>query len=277
MAQVVWLSTDVPASGKATDLAENLGTAWDIAMSAAYKDYTPRFQHFLKMESRRGLPMLTEWCQVARGHFLGVLHLDEVQNFFHISSLERRRKRTNKFGALELSINEDKCLKWILNFTNSFGIPLVLSGTPDSMNALGKRMSNTQRISTGGVHVFTHYSGPDDPEFSRVFLPQLAKYQYVRHRLPIGPELGREIIQWSGGIKRVIVALWALAHKVAFDRDTDDLRLGDFKQAAVTYLAALLPAIAALQSGKADRLVEFEDLILKEHDFWTNLWAGISQ
>lgn len=130
--QMVWLTADVPASGKASDLAENLGAAWDAAMAKATPDYEPRFQHFLGMDPRRGLQMLNEWCQVARGHFLGVLHLDEVQNFFHIPTLERRRKRTGTDGALELSINEDKCLKWNLNFTNASEIPLALSGTPSA-------------------------------------------------------------------------------------------------------------------------------------------------
>lgn len=275
--QVVWVTADVPASGKASDLAENLGAAWDATLAKARPDYEPRFQHFLGADPRRGLQMLNEWSQVARGHFLGLLHLDEVQNFFHIPTIERRRKRTNKDGDLELSINEDKCLKWILNFMNSYEIPLVLSGTPDGMSALGKRMSNTQRISTGGVHLFNHYASPEDPEFSGVFFPQLAKLQYVKHKLPVSPELGATVIEWSGGVRRVIPALWLGAHKVAFERDTDDLRLADFKQAAVTFLAPLLPAIAALRSRKPDRLAQFEDLIHKESAFWTNLWAGISR
>lgn len=275
--QVVWLTTDVPASGKASDLAENLGAAWDAAMAKTCPDYEPRFQHFLGADPRRGLQMLNEWCQVARGHFLGVLHLDEVQNFFHIPTIERRRKRTGKDGALELSINEDKCLKWILNFMNSYEIPLVLSGTPDGMSALGKRMSNTQRMSTGGVHLFNHYANSDDPEFSDVFLPELARHQYVKHKLPVNPELQATVIEWSGGVKRIIVALWLAAHKVAFERKADDLRLEDFKQAALTYLAPLLPAIAALRSGKPDRLAQFEDLIHKENAFWTSLWTGIGR
>jgi hypothetical protein len=33
--------------------------------------------------------MLNEWLQVASIHFLGVLHLDEIQNFFRIQSLNR--------------------------------------------------------------------------------------------------------------------------------------------------------------------------------------------
>lgn len=153
--QKVWSSVDVPSSGKAEDLAANLMNRWDRDMANAIPNYTPRFTSSVARVRRDGIRMLEEWRQVAISHHLGFLHLDEVQNFFQISTLERRRKRSNSDSSLELSIVEDKCLKWILNFTNEWQVPFLGSGTPDGIAALTKRMSNAQRISTGGGSYFS--------------------------------------------------------------------------------------------------------------------------
>lgn len=274
--QMARMSVDVPSSGKADDLAANLMSAWDKAMADAIQDYSPRFLEPLSRARRDGIRMLDEWRQVAVSHHLGFLHLDEVQNFFQIPTLERRRKRTNKDGALELSVIEDKCLKWILNFTNTWQVPLLVTGTPDGIAALTKRMSNTQRICTGGFHKFSHFESANDPEFRIVFLPTLAKYQFVRRKLPVTDELAELLIDLSGGVKRILIALWIAAHKIAFERDTDNLSLKDFKQAALTYLAPLAPAVAALRSRDPKRLSQYEDLLTKEGDFWVTFWGEVS-
>jgi hypothetical protein len=274
--QMVWMSVDVPSSGRAEDLGDNLMMEWDKNMADAIPNYEPRFADTLSRVRRDGIRMLDEWRQVAVSHFLGILHLDEVQNFFQISTLERRRKRTNSDGSLELSIVEDKCLKWILNFMNRWQVPLLVSGTPDGVAALTKRMSNTQRISTGGFHKFSHFESAKDKEFRDVYLPQLAKHQYVQKKLPVTDELAELLIELTGGVKRILIALWIAAHKIAFERDTDDLLLRDFKQAAATYLAPLAPAVAALRSGNPKRLAQYEDLFTKADGFWASFWGEIS-
>lgn len=274
--QMVWMSVDVPSSGRAEDLADNLMREWDTKMAACIPNYDPRFAETLSRVRRDGIRMLDEWRQVAVSHFLGVLHLDEVQNFFQISTLERRRKRTNSDGYLELSIVEDRCLKWILNLLNTWQIPVLVSGTPDGIAALTKRMSNTQRISTGGFHKFSHFESAQDKEFRNIYLPRLAKYQYVAKKLEVTDELAELLIELSGGVKRILIALWIAAHKIAFERDTDDLLLDDFRRAAATYLAPLAPAVAALRSGSPKRLAQYEDLLTKADGFWASFWGEIT-
>ena len=274
--QMVWMSVDVPSSGKAKDLASNLMTAWDTTMGVWIPDYVPRFADTLARVSRDGNRMLDEWRQVSISHFLGFLHLDEVQNFFKIPTMERRKKRTNGDGSLELTLVEDECLKWILNLTNTWQVPLLVSGTPDGVAALTTRMSNTERISTGGYHKLSHFEDGEILEFRRVFLLQLAKYQYVQKKLPVTDELARLLIELSGGVKRILIALWIAAHKIAFERDTDDLLLRDFKQAAATYLAPLAPAVAALRSGDPKRLGQYQDLLTKADGFWASFWGEMT-
>ncbi len=126
--QIAWLSVDVPSSGRSYELAASLMNAWDEAMLRADPEAVPRFPNKPGSRSHNPQGKLDEWRQVALTHSLGILHLDEVQNFFKLLSLKNRRNRTAS-GDRELSIVEDQVLRWILSLTNTWQIPLLLSGT----------------------------------------------------------------------------------------------------------------------------------------------------
>jgi len=270
--QLVYLSTDVPASGKSGDLAANLMMSFDQAMNSS------RFSATLQRKRNDGMKMLDEWKQVASSHFLGILHLDEIQNFFKIPTLERRRAAKKSEQGLELSIVEDSLLKSILNFTNTSQIALLLSGTPDGVGAMTKRIATTQRFVAQGYHAFTQFSGNDDREFHKIFFPTLCRYQYVKKPIPHSENFGNLIIELTAGIPRVVIALWIAAHRVAFERKkNDELRPEDFRKAARTYLSPLIPAIASLRSQDPKLMRHFEDLMPREDGFWSTFWNDVKR
>lgn len=269
--QVVWLSLDVPASGKATDLAAALMTAWKKATGST------RFDKTLAGEWRNGPQMLDEWQQVASSHFLGLLHLDEIQNLFKIPTLKTRSKSKPGEPPPALRVIDDHSIKWILTALNEWHIPILVSGTPDGFGALTKRMSNTQRIVTSGYHSFKHFWGDHDDAFRQHFLPRLGHYQFVARPIPITDDLGDLILEKTAGVQRLIIALWIAAHRVAFERSDDDLRLDDFKLAADTYLAPVASAVAALNSNDPARLSMYEDLSPQDHSFWAQFWSNVSR
>lgn len=269
--QVVWLSVEVPPSGKAGDFARALMHAWRQATGS------PRFDIWLAKEKFTD-PMraLAEWLQVARLHTLGLLHLDEIQNLFKFLSLKQRKVRKGIADTPELSIVEDQLLRWILELTNSGGIPLLASGTPDGMGALTKRLSTLQRMNTFGYHPFEPVSLTSGSKLEDSFLGQLSAYQYVRCRIAMDEKLATLIINLSGGIHRVIIALWVAAHRVAFERRSDDLRIEDFTAAAATYLAPMAPAIAALRTQDPAKMAKYEDLVGRDQSFWSTFWHNNS-
>ncbi len=166
--QVVWLSVEVPASGRSSDFARALMAAWDEATGSK------RFASWLQRDKiTDGMRALEEWRQVANSHFLGVLHLDEVQNLFKLSALKQRKARQGSGSSPEISVVEDKLLCWLLQLTNSGRIPLLVSGTPDGIGALKKRLSTLQRINTCGYHALEPFRDPKAPMFSQLFLAQL--------------------------------------------------------------------------------------------------------
>lgn len=270
--QLVYLSAEVPPSGRAADLARALMEAWDQATGGK------RFAHWLAKEKfTDGMRALEEWRQVARAHFLGVLHLDEIQNLFKLTSLKQRKDRKVGTDAPELSIVEDQLLRWLLQLTNSGQIPLLISGTPDGVGALTKRLSTLERLHTAGYHALEPFENPTADAFLKTFLGELGKHQYVQHRLPVDENLARLIVDLTGGIQRLIIALWVAAHRVAFERSSDDLLLSDFTDAASTWLAPLAPAIEALQSKDANKMSRYEDLVRRDTTFWAKFWADASK
>jgi hypothetical protein len=222
--------------------------------------------------------MLDEWRQVARAHFLGILHLDEVQNFFKLPNLAKRRKKNGSPEDIELSIVEDQCLKWILSLTNTWQIPVLLTGTPDGVGALTKRLANIQRFVMGGCCSYRHFERIDDPSYAKGFVEQLARYQFVATPLVVTSELLDLILLLTAGIPRLIVALWIAAHRVAFERPNgDDLRLEDLKKAADTYLAPVAPAVAALRSKDPRLMARYEDLVRRDDNYWSTFWSSMSR
>lgn len=269
--QVNWLSVNVPGSGRSVDLATDLMREWDRVTGSN------RFASELARERRDGMKMLDSWRQVASAHFLGILHLDEVQNLFKLATLKKRRSKFNAIEeAPELSIVEDQILKWILILMNTWQVPLLLSGTPDGIGALTRRLSTTERIVTSGYHVFRPFELATDGDF-RFFLEQLGKYQYVQKPIRIDDELAHLIIELTAGIQRLIIALWIAAQRIALERNKGDLLLSDFRKAAATYLAPVMPAVAALRGKDPAKMARYEDLMPREDAFWSQFWSSVSQ
>jgi hypothetical protein len=104
----------------------------------------------------------------------------------------------------------------------------------------------------------------------------LARYQYVQKKLPIDDNLAKLIIDLTAGIQRVIIALWIAAHRVAFERADDSLRLEDFITAAQTWLEPLAPAVAAIREGSPSKMAMYEDLVLRDTPFWSEFWSRFS-
>lgn len=278
--QLAWLSVDVPSSGRADDLAANLMSSFDATMEKHVAGWQNRFASNLAKTRRDGQKMLDEWRQVALAHFLGALHLDEVQNFFKLPTLKNRRHKAADGAERELSIIEDQCLKWILTLTNTWQIPIILSGTPDGVGALMKRFANTQRFVGGGYHVISPFESADDPLFydsenQGGFLNVIGLYQFVANPLKITSGFARLILELTGGIPRLIIAFWVAAHRIAFERDDDSLRIEDFKRAGDTYLAPVKPGVAALLSKDPRQISRYEDLMQRDDNLWTSFWASM--
>jgi hypothetical protein len=255
--QVVWLKVDVPGSGRATDLAEQLMVGLDAALG------TMHFENDLRRSRRAGSPMLRAWLQKASSHFLGVLVLDEVQNLFKLPTKRTRQKAAANRDREPLRIIDDETIKFILTLANTSRIAIVAAGTPDGMSAFSSRFSTAQRMTTGGFHKLLPIDGPFDKYYENYLFPALCRYQWFEETLPASAELRQLLFQKSAGIQRILILLWFYAHRCAFERAGRSLSVGDIDQALQTYLAPIVPAVNSLMSNDPNRISAYEDMMSK--------------
>ncbi len=254
--QLVYLCVEVPPSGKASDLALALMKASKRATG------TDRFDRWLAMQVlKQPMQALEEWHQWAVSHFLGILHLDEVQNFFKLQSLKQRLTRTGTSGEPELSVREDQAIRWFLSIVNKGQYAVLASGTNDGINALGHRFSTLSRLTSMGYHGYKPFRDAEDPAFFLIFLPPLIACQLTRKKLELTPDLAALIFQLTAGVQRIIVTLWFAAQRVALSLNHDELRFEHLRHASQTLLAPLAPAVAALLSDDPNKLRLYEDFV----------------
>jgi hypothetical protein len=276
--QVSWMSITIPASGRSIDMARSLMDDWQRLMAPLGKTFSERFEKSLSREKLQGQRLLEEWRKVAESHSLGILHIDEIQNLFKLQTLEKRRKAKGVRGSDSgadpgLPIIEDQLLKWILTLTASWSMPIILSGTPDGFSALKHRMATSQRLVSLGHHTLPRFLHVEEPEFAKMFFPALISYQLLANPLKGTPDVARTLLNLTAGIPRMLVALWICAQRIAIERRDDTFRLQDLHTAAKTYMAPVMPAIAALASGDPYLMAQFEDLLPEDWDIWDQLVA----
>lgn len=264
--QLIWLKVDAPESGKLVDLAANLMLALGAAVG------TNEFEDELHRRNKRGPDMFRSWLKIAAKYALGLLVVDEIQNLFKQAPIKARRSnQSNRYSRLELRIIEDEALKHILTAQNTWGIPIVVAGTPDGVESFNTRMSTIQRLMTCGFHKFQHISNPDDRTYSQSIFPVLSKYQWVSRKLPPSQEFAGLVHKLSGGVPRIYTALWVAAHRYAFDGNRDELTFKDFEAGFHYYLQPLAPAVEALLSNDPIKLARYEDALPKDPAFWSLL------
>ncbi|TDU23286.1 AAA domain-containing protein [Panacagrimonas perspica] len=274
--QAVRLSVDVPASGQLVDLAAGLMMEWDRVFThglgskaARFELPLARYRHARKPS--QGLPMFDEWSSVARAHCLGVLHLDEIQNFFRIPTLEQRRAKKSADSLPELSVKDDQALLRLLTWCNSMRIALVFSGTPDGMHAFARRLSVLTRVANGFFHEFSPLDGPNGPGF-KFFSKRLESYQYVRNPLKLDEAARNTLHRLTASVPRILIGLWVGGQRIALERDKEDFLLTDLETAAATLLGPLRPAVQALLKGDPVSLRRYEDLMHLNDGFWKQFW-----
>lgn len=260
--QLLWLKIDAPASGKLVDLAEDLMIALDQALG---------IEHFVNTRNKsrkHGPSMFNEWLAVANKYCLGFIVIDEIQNFFKQAPVKDRRRKHSFAGNTALRIVEDEALKKLLSITNEWGIPIMLAGTPDGMEALATRMAVLQRAISHGMFLFPRPDSPKDYYFSKTLVPVLSQYQWVTQELPLTEEFGDLLYTLTAGVPRICTALWIAAHWVAYEEGRDELTQLDFSLGMQRFLKPLQPAVSALLSNDPARLAQYEDALPKDPGYW---------
>lgn len=247
--QLVWLHLVVPSAATMWRLADALVKA----TSAALGDETIESSLKEGVKNSDGATLFSNWCQFAKSHYLGLLVLDEVQNFFTIKGLTSRNE------VERYRVADERALSEILTFLESSGIPTLFLGTPDAEVALNSRFAITSRLGVGGCMRLDRFLSPDDVGFKDQLMPELVKYQFEGSPLTNTEELRIELHRLTAGIKREIISLWRHAHDYAAELH-EPLSIQHFAQATSIYLRHMLDLAPGIIENDPDALLAYEDL-----------------
>lgn len=265
--QLTYLKIDVPPNGKSRDLFLSLLKEMESVLGChEVDDYTAS-------KYRRAQDLYRVWQQLANKYMVGMVVLDEIQNLFKEQTLTQRRKH-NKTSPerMELRLADDETLKLILTAINTWGIPILMAGTMDSLDIMNHRFSTAQRMSLDGHFQVERFKSAEDPFFKSTYFPALSHYQWVKSPIAPTDEFRKAFFNLTGGIPRICAMLWYLAHSYVFQKKRDSLVLEDFEKARRKYLSPLIPAIEALNTNDVRSLMRYEDLLPRDPNFWEKLW-----
>ncbi len=223
--QISSLSFTIGAMPDLRGFVHQLFVEWANVLNIPY-DELPPYSVKTKAFANRSIPTFISHC---RSHFLGAMHIDEIQSFFQQQSVKDQYKHYAKNSGATKVVKErdDLTLKALLQIYNTAGWGMILSSTPDGIDGLKKRFAVSSRATSSGDFEMPLLVEGD--EYTDAFMHALFNYQYVQNKMEINPEVVNFILDSTAGIYRSILKLWQAAHETAFNLNEDFLELKHFQ------------------------------------------------
>lgn len=183
-------------------------------------------------------------AQVATAVSIGVIFIDEVQNL-------KAANGTNATFVLNL----------FSEIIERAGVSLVIAGTPALASVIDENVRNLRKLNSGGESNFVQMRY-GDPEFD-AFCDIYWDYQFVKGPVRLDKEIRQAWYRAGAGNPAFTAMAFMLAQRNEIGgREVIDAAA--FDRVAKIDMAILEPAIAALRTGKAALLRDFDDLLFKE-------------
>jgi len=179
--------------------------------------------------------------QVATAVSLSFIVIDEVQNL-----------RSVRGENAEIALN------YFAEIIEGLGISVICIATPAVHSVLASKVRSIRKLSSAGSLVIQPMKN-GDPQW-KTFCELLWNYTYVKNK----PKLDKVTMNVWHEISAGNTAFAILAFLLTQQNEIGVREIVDIdalKRTASTDMAFLQPAIAALRSGKAKRLMEFDDLL----------------
>ncbi len=187
--QITWMKIDCPFDGSVKGLCEDFLEQFDkITGDHTYKKYGDR-------PSGATHSLMRKMAAISTRHSLGVLIIDEFQNISQAKS-----------GGKERMMN------YILNLVNTIGVPVILMGVGEVINAISDNLMYAKRmegfLGMGRIPNLQFES----PDWDRL-VKELWKYQWTKTETPLTPELNAAVYMASAGIIHYAVKIFGLAQR----------------------------------------------------------------
>ncbi|MEK5479582.1 ATP-binding protein [Paenibacillus sp. FSL R5-0407] len=176
---------------------------------------------------------------------LGLLCIDEVQ---HLSMA--------KSGGGSAVLN------FFTTLINTANIPIILVGTPKSLNVLQTEFRQARRGLNGHGNFFWDRLKKDATW--ELFTHGLWKYQWVRNSVELTDEISSILYEETQGIPDIAVKLFMMTQARAISSGKETITGPFIRKVAKDQLTLIRPMIDALRSGRKSQLVDYQDIMMPD-------------
>ncbi|MBE5395165.1 MULTISPECIES: ATP-binding protein [Brevibacillus] len=176
---------------------------------------------------------------------VGLLVIDEIQ---HLS--------------LAKSGGSAAVLNFFTTLINTANIPIVLVGTPKSLNVLQSEFRQARRNFSGHGNFFWDRLSKD--ESWDLFLSGLWKYQWVQKPVELTDELSSILFDETQGIPDVVVKLFMMLQVRAISTGNETIKGAMIRKVANEQLKLIRPMIEALRNGRTSQLLDYQDIVMPD-------------
>lgn len=248
--QLVWLTLQCPpAEGSILTLASNFFEAIDELLSPIIPDINFKNSHF---GSRPTIyKLIPAMARVAAQVGLGALIIDEVQD------LKPR-------GA-------DAILSFLVQLTNTIGIPVILIGGFDAFPVLMRQFRQARRGSTEGDLIV----GPAEPGKEWYKLCEaIWPFQFTKEETPLTQELADVLFEGSQGITQYLISLYQAAQVRAINTGVERITPGIISSVADDSFVQATPVLEAMSRGNKETLQRLGDILPPGEMSWLPFVPG---
>lgn len=176
---------------------------------------------------------------------LGILCIDEIQ---HLS--------------LARSGGGKAVLNFFTTLINTANIPIILVGTPKSLNVLQSEFRQARRGLGGHGNFFWDRLCRDSSW--ELFISGLWKYQWVQNPVELTDELSTVLYDETQGIPDITVKLFMMTQVKAISSGKEMITRSLIRKVAKDQLTLIRPMLDALRSGRTSQLLDYQDIIMPD-------------
>ena len=246
--QVVYLKIDCSHDGSLKEICFNFFRGLDRLLGTDYEN-----KYGLK--KRNGTEtLLAIMAQIANAHTIGLFVIDEIQ---HLSK--------SRSGGSE------KMLNFFVTLVNTIGLPVLLIGTPKARSIFELDLRSARRSAGFGALYWDTISQYDNAGNRNkewvAFTDSLWRLQLLQDRqLKLDDDLRDVWFDLSQGVMDIVIKLFVLSQLRALAVGKERITAGMMKSVYESELKPVHPMLAALRSGRPDKISEYSDLIVPELD-----------
>lgn len=246
--QVVYLKIDCSHDGSLKEICFNFFRGLDRLLGTDYEN-----KYGLK--KRNGTEtLLAIMAQIANAHTIGLLVIDEIQ---HLSK--------SRSGGSE------KMLNFFVTLVNTIGLPVLLIGTPKARTIFELDLRSARRSAGFGAlywDTIAQYDNTGNRNKEWVaFTDSLWRLQLLQDRqLKLDDDLRDVWFDLSQGVMDIVIKLFVLSQLRALAVGKERITAGMMKNVYESELKPVHPMLAALRSGRPEKISEYSDLVVPELD-----------